>query len=278
MLPELFHIGPIPIRSYGLLLAISFLLGVLYIKKIVERDGKPFEPFLTIASYLIFFGVVGARVFYVLFHLDEFAGNWTAAFNPFANGYVGIAGLNLYGGVIMAVGSAAIYCWVRRMNILDTFDYFAPTLGLGIGFTRIGCFLNGCCFGVPTNLPWGVSFPEGSIPFYVFGHQHIHPTQIYSSLYGLLLFVALHYVVKHRQFIGQAVGIAFMAEAVFRAAIESIRWYEDEMVFSLGTLTITYNQVISLVLFLLGLGIYLVQRKRGRIIMSEPVARVAARR
>jgi phosphatidylglycerol:prolipoprotein diacylglycerol transferase len=275
MYPDLFHIGPIPIRSYGLLLAVSFLLGVLYIKKMVERDGKPFDPYLTVASYLIFFGVVGARLFYVLFHLDEFANNWGAIFNPFsASGYVGIAGLNLYGGVLFAVGSATLYCMSKKMNILDVFDYFAPTLGLGLGITRIGCFLNGCCFGVPTDLPWGISFPEGSIPYYVFGSQHLHPTQLYSSLYGILLFVLLHFILRHRRFVGQAVAILFMVEAVFRYVIENIRWYESEMTFNLGGSEITYNQVISLGLFLLGLAILLIQRKRGAFAAVPPKADV----
>ena len=64
----------------------------------------------------------------------------------------------------------------------------APTVGLGIGLGRIGCFLNGCCFGTPTDLPWGVTFPEGSIPDYIFHNQAIHPAQLYSSLYGFALF------------------------------------------------------------------------------------------
>ncbi len=86
--------------------------------------------------------------------------NWGAIFNPFSDaGYVGIAGLNLYGGVLLGVGSAALYCWSKKMSILDVFDYFAPTLGLGLGLTRVGCFLNGCCFGLPTDLALGSIFP-----------------------------------------------------------------------------------------------------------------------
>ena len=139
------------------------------------------------------------------------------------------------------------------MRILDTIAYFAPTLGLRLGITRIGCFLNGCCFGVPTDPLWGVTFPEGSIPHYVFGDAHLHPTQIYSSLYGIGLFILLHYVIKHRSFVGQAVALVFMIEALFRYLIENLRWYESEMTFSLGGSEITYNQVISFGLFLLGL-------------------------
>jgi phosphatidylglycerol:prolipoprotein diacylglycerol transferase len=271
MHPELFHIGPIPIRSYGLMLALSFLLGVWYIRRATKRDGKPFEPFLTIAYIMVIGGLVGARLGYVLFHLEEFSGNWTAVFNPFASASFGIAGMNLYGGVLLAIAGTFVYCRVKGLSVLEVFDYFAPTLGLGIFFTRIGCFLNGCCFGTPCDLPWAVEFPAGSIPFSVFGSQHLHPSQLYSSLYGLLLFFVLGYLMPRRRFIGQAVAVLFMVEAFFRFVIEDVRYYENAMTFSLFGSEVTYNQVISLGLFLLGLGIYFAQRSRASQRLGKPV-------
>jgi len=135
MCPELFHIGPIPIRSFGVMMALSFLLGVLYVQRIAKRDGKPFEPYFMIAYIMIIGGVVGARLAYVLLHLDEFTGHWTRTFNPFAEGQFGIAGLNLYGGVLLALIGTFAYCRWKRISVLDAFDYFAPTLALGIGIT-----------------------------------------------------------------------------------------------------------------------------------------------
>jgi len=263
MYPELFHIGPLPVRAYGLMLAISFILGVLYIKHVVERDKRPFEPYLTIATLMILGGVVGARLFYVVFHLEEFAGHWTAVINPFHEGQFGIAGLNLYGGVLLALVATIWYCRRTKLSVLETFDYFSPTLGIGLAVTRIGCFLNGCCYGVPTTLPWGVRFPDGSIPDFVFHGQYLHPTQIYSSLYGLLLFVLLNWMLPRKKFTGQLVAILFMAEATFRFVIEDIRYYENEMKFDLGGGTVTYNQVISVALFIAGLLIFAVQRRRA---------------
>ena len=271
MFPELFHIGHLPVRAYGIALALSFLLGSLYVKRVVERDGKSFDPYLTIATLMIFGGVVGARLFYVLFHLEEFAGNWSAMINPFHGDQFGIAGLNLYGGVLLAIGFTVFYCYRRNMSLLDTFDYFAPTLGIGLAVTRIGCFMNGCCFGLPTDLPWGVIFPAGSIPDSVFPGVHLHPTQLYSSLYGVLLFVLLNWMIKRKAFGGQLLAILFMAEATFRFAIEDIRYYESEMVLHVGGTTVTYNQIVSLGLFVAGIVIYVTQRKRlpRRIIGSR---------
>jgi phosphatidylglycerol:prolipoprotein diacylglycerol transferase len=265
MHPELFHIGPIPIRSYGLMLALSFLAGLWYVRYVTRKDGRSFDPYLAVAYIMIVGGVVGARLAYVLFHLEEFAGNWTRTFNPFATDAYGIAGLNLYGGVILAVAGAWAYLRIKKISVLETFDYFAPTIGLGLGLTRIGCFLNGCCFGTPTDLPWGVAFPEGSIPYWVFGSQHLHPSQLYSSLYGILLFLFLHFVVRpRRRFAGQMIAAMFMIEAVFRYAIEYVRYYEGEMHLHLLGMEPTYNHLMSIGLFLLGLGIYLFAGRRRR--------------
>jgi phosphatidylglycerol:prolipoprotein diacylglycerol transferase len=264
MYPELFHIGPLAIRSYGVALAISFFLGVAYIKYLTSRMNRPFEPFLNIAYIIIFGGVVGARLFYVLTHTSDFSDNWWSSFNPFQGDEFGIAGLNLYGGVILALIGIWVYCRVKKMSILDVFDFFSPTLGIGLALTRVGCFLNGCCFGIPTDLPWGVSFPTGSIPFFIFGDAHLHPSQVYSSLYGILLFLILHFKMRHRRFHGQLVAIMFMVEAAFRYAIEYVRYYESEMHISLFGMNPTYNHIISIALFLTGATIYVVQRRKAQ--------------
>ena len=264
MYPELFHLGPIPIRSYGLMLALSFMASILYVQWIAKREDKPFEPFLALSYLFIIGGVVGARLFYVVLHLDEFAGNWTATFNPFATDSYGISGLNIYGGVLLALISAFAYCRIKKIPTLEMFDYFSPTMGIGLGLTRIGCFLNGCCFGTPTDLPWGVHFPQGSMPHWVYGDAHIHPSQLYSSLYGVVLFLLLHFMMKRKKFDGQLVAVLFMVEAVFRFGIEYVRYYESEMYFSVFGLEPTYNQLISVTLFLLGPGIYVVQKRRMR--------------
>jgi phosphatidylglycerol---prolipoprotein diacylglyceryl transferase len=199
---------------------------------------------------------------YVLFHLSEFEGNWLDTINPFHADRFGIAGLNLYGGVLCAVICSFIYIRVRHLSVLDVFDIFAPTIGIGLTFTRIGCFLNGCCFGTPTDLPWGISFPEGSLPYHVFGGSHLHPAQLYSSLYGLLLFIFLNWRLRHREFSGQVIGLLFMIEAIFRYSIEYVRYYEDAMHVHFLGMSPTYNSLIAIALFILGLTIYLVQRHK----------------
>ncbi len=261
MFPEFFHIGPVPIRAYGLLLALAFFSGVLYLQKVSKRDGKDFDSMLTVAYIMIFGGIIGARLAYILFHLEDFYGNWGATFNPFGNGQFGISGLNLQGGMILAIVGAFIYLKKKKLPIFDFFDYFTPAFGIGLAFGRMGCFFNGCCFGIPTDLPWAIMFPENSIPRSIFGETALHPTQIYSALYGILLFFLLHYILKNRKFPGQAVAITLMLEAAFRASIEPFRYYEGAMYFSVNGINITYNYVMAFMLMITGLVIYLKQRK-----------------
>ena len=109
MYPELFKIGPFAIRSYGVMLAISFFIGVYYVSRIAKRENKDFGVYLTLAYIMVFAGIIGARLSYVLFHLEEFSGNWISSFNPFHSDRIGIAGLNMYGGVILAVICSYIY-------------------------------------------------------------------------------------------------------------------------------------------------------------------------
>lgn len=254
MFPELFKIGPITLRSYGLMLAISFFAGLYYVYQRARREGVSENFVLNLGFLSILSGIIGARLFFVFFHWSEFSTNPLNAFNPFASGtQIGIAGLNLYGGVICAIVTAVIYCLLKKQRLWQIFDIFAPAIALGIFLTRIGCFLNGCCFGTPTELPWCVHFPSGSIPYFQFGDQCLHPAQLYSSLYGLLLFLLLHWLDKRKTFYGSTFSFLLISEAFFRYLIEYVRYYEPEMVTTVLGVSFTYNHLIAILLFLTGI-------------------------
>jgi phosphatidylglycerol:prolipoprotein diacylglycerol transferase len=155
-----------------------------------------------------------------------------------------------------------IFLRIKKLPWLAVFDMLAPTVGLGLGLGRIGCFLNGCCFGTPTDLPWGITFPGGSIPDSVFMNQAIHPAQLYSSAYGFMLFIVLHHILKRKRFDGQVIAIYLMVEALFRYSIEYVRYYESEMHIAFMGMDPTWNQIISILLFALGLIIYLAVPKK----------------
>ena len=266
MHPEIFHIGPFALRSFGLMLALSFFVGIVYIRARAIKESIDVNFVLNLAFIVIFAGILGARLFYVAFHWSDFSTNPLSAFNPFGNnGQFGIAGLNLYGGVVLAIAATIGYVRLKKQPLLQVMDIFAPALALGICISRIGCFLNGCCFGMPCDLPFGVSFPQGSIPYAQFGDAHLHPTQLYSSLYGLLLFLFLHRFDKGKKFYGATFSMLLMIEAVFRFAIEYVRYYELEMETQIGGITFTYNHLIAIALFALGLTLFLILRRNKSV-------------
>jgi len=256
MCRTLFKIGPVGIHTYGLMLALAFFAGLAYVKWRSKKEQLPFDKMLNVAYVLIFSGIIGARLGFVLLHLSDFADNPWSAINPFQSGQFGISGLNLYGGVVTALIAVFLYMRWTKLPALAVFDFLAPTVGIGLALGRIGCFLNGCCFGTPTDLPWAVTFPEGSIPDSVFPHQAIHPAQLYSSAYGAILFFILHAILKRKRFDGQVVAVYLMLEAVFRHLIEYVRYYETEMRVSFLGMEPTWNQIVSVLLFVTGLIIY----------------------
>ena len=97
-------------------------------------------------------------------------------------------------------------------------------MALGYAFGRIGCFLNGCCFGLPTNLPWGVVFPPGSLAdFYCHG-ERLHPTELYSSFSGLLIFIILALLYRHKKFNGQILFWGLILYSIYRFLVEFLRY------------------------------------------------------
>ncbi len=271
MHPEIFHIGPFALRSYGLMLALSFFVGLWYIVRRSQKEGISVNFMMNLAFVVIFSGLIGARLAFVLFHLTEFAADPLSAVNPFGTaGQFGIMGMNLYGGVVLSIVCGYLYVRRKKQPLWQVFDIFAPTVALGIGITRIGCFLNGCCFGNPTSLPWCVHFPEGSIPYAVFGDACLQPTQLYSSAYGFGLFFLLHFLDKKKTFYGSMFAVLLMVEAFFRFVIEFIRYYEPEMYMHVAGITFTYNHLIAIGLFILGLALWRILKKRPELQVHKP--------
>lgn len=158
MYPELFQIPFIhlTVKSYGLMMVIGFLAAVSLIRYL-SRSITPDPQFITNgALYSLIAGVVGARLFYVVHYFDSFREH------PLSIFAIWRGGLELLGGVILAITVILFYLWHHKLPIRRYFDILAVALMLALAFGRVGCFLNGCCFGKPTNLPWAVRFPYGS--------------------------------------------------------------------------------------------------------------------
>jgi phosphatidylglycerol:prolipoprotein diacylglycerol transferase len=162
MHPELFEIPFIhwPIRSFGVMMVIGFLLGFYLLGKLGRKISSNPQLITNLALYCLIAGVVGARVFYIVHHFDQLQRPWISMFAVWQGG------LEFYGGVIFAIPVIVLYSRHYKLPIRPCLDIVAITLMLGLALGRIGCFLNGCCFGKPTELPWAVRFPYDSFAYF----------------------------------------------------------------------------------------------------------------
>jgi len=168
MYPELFHIPftNITVHSYGLMLVIGLLLAMELGKFLARRSGLNDEHFATAAILALVSGLIGARIAYVIQFHSEFASGsfgenvWNAL-------NITSGGLVYYGGFLLAVPTLIAYAIWRKIPVLRGMDIVAPCLMIGLGFGRVGCFLNGCCWGQHSNLPAPitVTFPFQSNPY-----------------------------------------------------------------------------------------------------------------
>jgi len=161
MHPQLFEIPLIHVtlKSYGLMMVIGFLAAVTVIRYL-SRDITPDPQYITNAAlYSLIAGVLGARLFYVIHHFDQYRDDLLSVFAIWQGG------LELLGGVILAIAVIFLYLVYHKLPIRRYLDILAIGLMLALAFGRIGCFLNGCCFGKPTDLPWAVRFPYGSFAY-----------------------------------------------------------------------------------------------------------------
>jgi phosphatidylglycerol:prolipoprotein diacylglycerol transferase len=253
MFPIILRIGTLNIYSYGLMLFISFVVGI----KIVEHRAKKFgvEPkkITDLALIVLAAVVLGSRLLYVIFHWNEFR-NDLIGIIAFWRG--GLAGLMFYGGLVSAILVGILYARSQKMPLLKMFDAVAPAIVLGEFITRIGCFLNGCCFGKPTSSPCGIVFPDNSPAGYIFHNTAIHPTQLYSSLAGLSLFLVALWLEKRKLKDGAIFFIIMALYSLYRFLIDFVRYYED-------TGNFLINQVISIVLIMVSVAtaFYLAKRR-----------------
>jgi len=256
----LFHLGPLPIHSYGFMLALSFLFGIWFSSWHAKKRGLDQNVVMDVGFYVIISAIVGARLYYVFLHFDEFVKKPLDIVNPFQSGGVGIGGLVMYGGFIGAILATFLYFKVKKAPFLPYADVCAISVGSGIFLTRIGCFLNGCCQGMATAGPLGVHFPADSPAGYYEKHlatidpvthaMHtpaLFPSQLFESIGGLLIFGIVLYVYTRRIMPGLAFYSVGILYAVLRFAIDFTRYYGSfERV---GPLS--HNQVVCIVLFVL---------------------------
>ena len=251
MYPVLFELGPFQIRTYGVLLSVAFLIGVWLAAKRGKRRGIDTPLIYDLAIVIIISAIAGARAYYILVQREAYAGNLLSVLKVWEGG------LSMYGGVILAIVASYIFLRSKKVSFNKVADVIAPSLAIGVMVTRIGCFFNGCCFGRATTASIGVLFPPYSEAGRIFFGERVHPTQLYSSLYGLAIFLILITIDRRPHRDGVLFAMFLVLYSLSRFIIDFFRYYAPSSTLTLIGFTFSYNQVISVFLFLYGLVVVL---------------------
>lgn len=237
----LFEIFGIQIKSYGLMIAIGIIVAAAIFINKGKKKGYDEDSLLNLVILAVIGGALGGKGLFILTEIKDIIKEPSILLN-FGYGFV------IYGAI--GGGALAMYLYSRKKswNIVEMLDMTVPGLAIAQGFGRIGCFLAGCCYGAETKLPIGVTFPKGSLaPAGI----HVHPTQIYSSIFDFLLgFILLYYSKKEKQ-TGKIVGLYLIVYSIGRFLVEFLR---DDPRGSIGMLST--SQFIAIFTLVIGIVVF----------------------
>ncbi len=253
-----FELGSLKIYAFGTFIVLAFLVASFFVRRramqSLDLDG---ERVFNICFALLFIGLLGARLLYVLVHYEDHVKTPMSAFAIWKGGLV------FYGGLILGILWLAWYL-PRHADLKGwaLVDVMAIAMGLAIFVGRWASFLSGENYGKPAEgLPWAVKFPPGpetQVPSSLRGVD-LHPTQLYHSLHGLVLFVILFLIARRSPQPGRVTGLFLMLYAVGRFVIEFWRGDDEQRGMVIDGILST-SQLISIPIFFVGLAIFLIRR------------------
>ena len=236
MLPEICRIGSFTIYSYGLMLVLAFFVCAYLSSLQAKKENFDSETIFNLLFLVFIFGIIGSRVFYVLINAGFYLRN------PLEIIMLQHGGMAWFGGLIFGTTAAILFIKKHKMNLLKTLDLLVPFIALGQAIGRIGCLLNGCCFGRES---------EFGIYFKVFDKVLI-PTQLYSSLLLLLIFMVLRFKQDAKHLPGEILCSYLFLYSLKRFFVEFLRNDSPRIFYGL-----TLFQILCLVMFFLSLGMFI---------------------
>lgn len=269
MHPILFELGPLTIYSYGVLLAAAYLAGLWMATVRAKAAGLDSTKVLDLGIWVIIAALVGAKALLFILDFRHFTSSWQEFTTLLRSGGV------FYGGLISAIVACIYLLRKHRLPLWPSGDLFAPGIALGYMVGRLGCLMAGCCYGRPTDVPWAITFTDRVANMNVGTPLNValHPTQLYESAAGLIIFLALlAFERRGRPFAGRTFWMFVLLYSVSRFIIEFFRGDDRGMIGMFST-----SQFISLVLFPLSLFMlwYLSRPERPA---EMPVTKAQARR
>ena len=236
MKSTLFSFGPVHIYSYGAMIALGIMAAIGFMIRLGKKENFTSNFIYDLVFTSVVSGFIGARIFYVVQNYNFYI------LHPLSIFAIWEGGLIYYGGVVAALIALYFFAQWKKVKYFDMLDFIFPYLAFVHAFGRIGCFLNGCCYGRPCDLPWGIRFPnvEGTV----------HPTQLYEMLVNFVIFFFLTRLYPKRSFSGQVTALYFIFYGLGRFLIEFWRVSDGTWFF------LSWNQWISIVLILLGVALF----------------------
>jgi len=284
--PELLKFGPIVIRWYGLLIALSVLIGLNLSTTLARQRGLKNGLIADLMPILVLASVIGARIYYVTFEWRNYSGvNFWSSINlfglsiPIPSAFeIWGGGIAIHGALIAGTISVILFCRYRKQPLWDVLDVLLPSVALGQAIGRWGNFFNNEAFGLPTNLPWKLFIPYIYRPSEFSASSYFHPTFLYESIWNLAIFSILIVLFKsgRRRLIrlpsGAIACLYLVTYSLGRLWIEGLR--TDPL--CLGSLPpfceggIRVAQIMSILLLSAGLiGLWWLYSHRGKTTESK---------
>ena len=229
--PVAFTLFGIDVKWYGVLIAMGALLAIFFAEKLAKKKGLYDDLVTDFSFFVIIFGIIGARLYYVLFEWEYYSLHKDEIFS-IRNG-----GLAIYGGIIAGIIVAIVFSKIKKVEFWDIADIAAPGLALAQGIGRWGNFINGEAHGGVTNLPWAI----------LVNGQRVHPTFLYESILDIGIFFFLYfYLSKNQKFKGQLFTTYMIIYGIGRFFIEGLR--TDSLYIGIFRV----SQLVSLLMVLVG--------------------------
>jgi phosphatidylglycerol:prolipoprotein diacylglycerol transferase len=252
--PFVFHLGPLEITGYGIMLMVAFLMGGWLIALELRRRGLAEDYAADVVAAAVVGGIIGAKLWYVALTGDPRA-------------FLSRGGLVYYGGFLGGAAAVILNGWRLRVPLRWTMHLNAPALAAAYALGRVGCFMVNDDYGRPTSVPWAVRFPRGLPPSTAGNMQNlfgigvpagtdpatvlsVHPTQLYETAVMLVVFAILWKLRTHQRPIGWLFGLYLVFSGTERFLVEILRAKDDRF---LGPFTLA--QLTSVLLVLLGAGL-----------------------
>lgn len=244
------------------MLSVGFIAGMSFAVHRARKRGLDPAPVYFLSLLILASSLVGARLFHFMFHFPVYARSGEALARLLSPRK---GGLMVMGGLSFALAASWLYLRWKRLDVWEFSDILSPSVPLGSFFTRVGCFLNGCCYGKPTDSWLGIIFPDEA-PVYrspfsgIEAGSPVWPTQLFESLAGLLMFGLLLFAERYpKRFKGMTTGLMIFLFGAWRCFIDEFRFHQPEMVILGGGFS--KNQVISMVVMLSGVVLLIMRSK-----------------